>query len=222
MDDARDIQDFAVECLDGRPIGYTLAATTRVTSRLLNCCEVVSGTLMDDFVYDSGAIVGLPYGALGIGAQFIFVIGSSLREPYTAASVSNAIVSCRMGLQLLGRRASRGLPIDDWSATADFALDVGCVRGAEIAGWDPADLGAIRVSLRVGGYEMARNDGPDVFGDPLGALVDLARSLHARGGSLEAGDVVATGSCTGLTQIVPGQHIAAIFPGHGEVEVNVT
>ena len=220
--EARDVQDAAIDCFEAAPVGYTLTATTAVTSRLLNCSEPIVGKLLAEYVYESGSTLRLPYGTLGLGAQFIFVMGAPIREPIDLRSVSDAVVSCRMGLQLLGRRASRGLPINDWSATADFALDVGCVRGAGIEGWDRADLQAIRVSLRVGGNDLARSDNPDAFGDPVGTLVDLARSLQARGGSLQAGDVVATGSCTGLAQVVPGQHIAAVFPGCGEVELHVT
>ena len=48
---------------------------------------------------------------------------------------------------------------------------------------------------------------------PIGALVDFARCLRARGASLQAGDMVATGSCTGLTQAIPGQGVEAVFEG---------
>ena len=68
MREARDLQDPAVACLEAAPLGYTLAATTAVTSRLLNCSEPVVGKLLAEYVYGFGSTVRLPYGTPGLGA----------------------------------------------------------------------------------------------------------------------------------------------------------
>ena len=221
MQDAQDVQDVAIECLGGTPLGYTLSATTSITSRLLSCSKPIMGKLLDEFVYQPNATLRLPYGALGIGAQFIFVIGSPLTEPASMRSVSQSIISCRMGLQLLGRRVATGFPLNDWSATADFALDVGCVIGAEVEGWQESGVHNIEVSLRMGANEVARGCRIEAIGNPVGAVLGLALSLQARGATLHAGDVVATGSCTGLTQVVAGQSVQAAFGDRGVVETNL-
>ena len=221
MQEARDVQDAAVIALGGDPIGYTLAATSAATSRTLNCHEPVFGKLLDDYVYESGSSLRPPHGTLGMGAQFIFVIGAPLKEPLCLRSVSNSIVSCRMGLQLLGRRVKLGVPLNDWTATADFALDVACVLGPEVHEWDKIESEAIEVSMRMGDHEVARGKSSAIFGNPVKAVLWLARSLETRGATLHAGDIVATGSCTGLTQVVPGQRIHAVFKGHSCVDISL-
>ena len=221
MQEARDVQDIAAVALHGDPIGYTLAATSAATSRILNCQEPVFARLLDDYVYESGSSLRPPHGTLGMGAQFIFVIGAPLKEPLYLGSVSNSIVSCRMGLQLLGRRVKPGVPLNDWTATADFALDVACVLGPEVREWDKIESEAIEVSMRMGDHEVARGKSSAIFGNPVKAVLWLARSLETRGATLHAGDIIATGSCTGLTQVVPGQRIQAIFEGQGCITVNL-
>lgn len=81
IQEARDVQDTAAIALGGDPIGYTLAATSAATSRTLNCHEPVFGRLLDDYVYESGSSFRPPHGMIGIGAQFIFVIGAPLKGP---------------------------------------------------------------------------------------------------------------------------------------------
>ncbi len=211
MQDAREVQDAAFDYLGGTPVGYTIAATTDTTSRLLNCSEPIVGRLIEDYVYDSGSTIRLPYGTIGVGAQFVFVIGAPVRWPVNLRSVSDSIISCRMGLQVLGRRAASDVPLNDRSATADFALDIACVLGGSIEDWDQVSLEAVEVSLRIGGNELATGHGTEIFGHPIRAVVALAQSLQARGVSLQAGDTIATGSCTGLTQVVPGQAVEAVF-----------
>ena len=222
MQEACEVQDAAIDCFGAAPIGYTLAATTAVTSRLLVCSKPIIGKLLTEYVYESGSTIRLPHETLGLGAQFVFVMGAPIRKPIDLRSVSDSILSCRMGLQLLGRRAGGNVPLNDRSATADFALDVGCVLGSPVEGWREIGSKIIEVSLLMNGNELARGLGTEVFGDPIAALVDLAQSLSARGGSLEAGDVVATGSCTGLTQAIPGQRVEAVFEGYGSVQVYLT
>ena len=68
---------------------------------------------------------------------------------------------------------------------------------------------------------MAAGRGGDVLGHPLEAVAWLARALARRGGRLDAGDLVATGTCAGLLQVLPGQTFAADFGGLGTVELRL-
>ncbi len=221
MDDARDVQEAALAAHGGAVVGYTLAASSAATSRRLNCFDPVVGRILDDRLHPSGESLRLPYGTLGMGAQFVLVIGAPVREPLDLRSVADAVLSCSAGLQLLGRRAGPGVPLNDWSATADFALDVACIRGPEIAGWGETDLARIDLALEIDGHGVARGRGADVLGGPMAALLHLALSLRERDIRLQAGDVVATGSATGLSQVVPGQHVAGVFGGCRTVDVTL-
>ena len=96
MQEARDVQDAAIDCLGAAPIGYTLAATTAVTSRLLFCSKPVMGKLLAEYVYEPGSTICLPHGTLGLGAQFVFFTGAPVRDPPNLRSVSDSVLSCRM------------------------------------------------------------------------------------------------------------------------------
>ena len=221
LQEAQEVQDAAVMRYGGAVRGYTLAATAALTARLLNCPKPIFGKLFDEHIHDTGATVSIPYSFIGAGAQFIVMLGSPLARPVTLETVRNAVISCHLGLQLLGRRVPHGVPLNEWSATADFGLDVGCVRGAPIENWDTIDLKTVAASLRLNGNVVATGRGAEVFGDPMAAVVWLAHALHARGSTLEAGDLIATRSSTALAQVPPGQRVSATFTHLGRIELNL-
>ena len=79
-------------------------------------------------------------------------------------------------------------------------------------------LSAHPVTLRINGEEVASgNSGMLVFGDPISGVVWLANhpELGARG--LRAGDVVTTGTCTGITPLSPGDEAEADYGALGTV-----
>ena len=135
--------------------------------------------------------------------------------------VLESIVSCHLGIQLLGRRVKHTIPLNEWSATADFALDVGCVRGPRIDDWDRIELENTEVWLELNGHRITAGRGLDVLGSPIAAVVWLSRFLIARGVTLQAGDMVATGSCTGVAQVAPRQRVCAVFDRLGDVELDL-
>ena len=75
--------------------------------------------------------------------------------------------------------------------------------------------------MRIDGSEVAKGGGAQVLGDPVSAVLHLARSLRTRDIHLQAGDMIATGSCTGLSQVVPGQRVQAVFGGRCDLEVSI-
>jgi len=221
LQDAQEVQDAAVMSYGGVLRGYTLAATTARTARLLNCPEPIIGKLFDEHIHDTGATFGIPYCFIGAGAQLIFMLALPLASPVTLDAVSNAVVSCHVGIQLLGRRVPRGALLNEWSATADFGLDVGCVRGPPIENWDGIDWNDVGASLQLNGNLVVSGSAAEVFGNPIAAMLWLTHALDARGSTLQAGDIVATGSCTGLAQVAPGQRVRAAFGHHGHVELDL-
>ena len=71
---------------------------------------------------------------------------------------------------------------------------------------------------------MAINDevtavgsGSRALGDPLNVLLWLANKLSERNLGLVAGDIVATGTCTGLDRVEPGDVARADFGTLGAV-----
>jgi 2-keto-4-pentenoate hydratase len=221
-EEAEAVQAAALDAYGGAPCGYSIQATSILTRRLLCCDTPVFGPLVDTDVVQSGVDFHLPRGVLGAGAAFAFVFGRPYPgedERISRATVQRAISTCRLGIELLGRRVPGSTPLNSRTATADFALNVLFVRGPRIDHWADLDLAAAQVSARINGQITAKGCGADVMTHPLDALVWLAQALAARGRELEAGELVTTGTCLGLLQVIPGQTFEADFGAFGRVDI---
>ncbi|RPI35320.1 MAG: hydratase, partial [Hyphomicrobiaceae bacterium] len=56
-------------------------------------------------------------------------------------------------------------------------------------------------------------------GDPMNVMVWLANQQSGFGRGLKAGDIVSTGTCTGLADVAPGDVVVADFGSLGCVEL---
>ena len=75
-----------------------------------------------------------------------------------------------------------------------------------------------RVRAGDGSTRLERSgEGSAVLGDPRGALLWLVNELSALGITLEAGQIVSTGTCMAPMAIAPGDHAEADFGGLGRV-----
>jgi 2-keto-4-pentenoate hydratase len=126
------------------------------------------------------------------------------------AGLRSAVAECFMGLELVGRRVTGDVPLNEATAIADYSLDVAVVRGAPIADWERRDLATLPVCAVVDGATVASGTGARVLGHPLNALLWLATALSRRGERLRSGEIVFTGTWTGITKVASGQ----LFQGH--------
>ncbi|MBY0296237.1 MAG: hypothetical protein K2X71_09395 [Methylobacterium sp.] len=219
------VQAEAVLAYDQPIRGYTLAATADHTARLLGCDGPIVAPLFAGAVLPDGAALTLPRGILGVGAQYTFVFGRPFpldgEDSGDLAALADAILSCSISLQVLGRRVRHATPLDTWTAIADFGLDAAHVRGDTVGTWRVVDLAAAPVALALDGHVAARGSGREILNrHPLAAAAWLAETLARSGRSIDAGDAVATGSCTGLSQLVPGQRVEADFGVLGRVTLH--
>ncbi|MFE1599271.1 2-keto-4-pentenoate hydratase [Methylobacterium sp. ID0610] len=223
-DDADAVLAAALRHHGGGLAGYALAATSPLSARLLCSEQPVAAPLLREALLEDGATLRLPQGVIGVGAGFLMRLGRPFPEDgeaITGEHAASACVSCHLDLHLLGRRVPNGTPLNAWAAVADFGLDVAHVRGPRVTAWDEGLLREAAVSLRVDGHELARGRGCDTLGSPLAAVAWLARRLAERDLGLDAGDVVATGTCTGLTQVLPGQTVSAEYGPLGRVALTL-
>lgn len=222
--EAEAVQAEAVAILGFDGIGHHIAATTPELSRRLNCPEPITGPLLPDDCLTSGSSLRVSRAMLGIGAQFAFVFGRSYPqhgESVSPNTIADAIASCHLGLQVLARRTEADMPLNDWVGTADFGLAECHVEGPSVHGWRRADLPECEVRLQVDGSTCASAWASSTQGSPLAPLLWLARHLDARGRVIDAGHVVAAGSCTTLVQLTPGHLVSGIFGELGSVELQL-
>ena len=82
------------------------------------------------------------------------------------------------------------------------------------------DFRAQRAELWVDGRRVKAVTGAHPYGNPA-RLLPWARTHAASRGGLEAGDLVTTGSWTGMDFVRRGAEVRAVFPGVGEAVVQL-
>jgi len=104
---------------------------------------------------------------------------------------------------------------------ADLQSHGGFAIGTGTREWRALDFSMQRVELLVNGKTLADNRGSHPSGDPFALVAWAAIHCHERGMPLAAGDIVTTGTWTGMTPIAAGDEIAARFEGIGEATLSI-
>ena len=161
---------------------------------------------------------------IGIEAEIAFKFAATLDRtdcPYATGEVLAAVASVHPGIEIADSRF-----IDFRSRSAlEQAADCGN-NGAYILG--PAstakpDIDQMKVEARVwvDGKLIVAKTGGNTAGSVQRLLTWLANHCAARGTPISAGDIVTSGSCTGL-EIIPHGDVRAVLVGLGEVSVTVS
>ncbi|WP_375410897.1 2-keto-4-pentenoate hydratase [uncultured Methylobacterium sp.] len=222
-EEAEAVQASAIRQLGAVPVGYAVRAMTPLCARLLGCDAPLVVPLLQETILEDGEHCRLPRGVLGVGAGFTFVMGRAFpfsdEEPLTAENAASACIACHLDLHILGRRVPHVTPLNPWTASADFGLDVAHVHGPRLVDWSASVLLRTPLILEIDGRTLSSGDGNAIPGGPLAAVASLALTLAERGLNLDAGDLVATGSIVGLVQVQPGQRVQADLAGIGHVSL---
>jgi 2-keto-4-pentenoate hydratase len=223
--EAEAFQAVAVDALGGVPCGYKIGATSPEVQRLLSCREPIYAPVLSEDVLAGGSTFRLPQGLLGVECEFGFVMARDFPasgETPDAAALRSAIAECFIGLELVGRRLSNDVALNESSAIADFGLNVAVIRGQPIPDWTRCDLAAMPVRAVVDGITVVTSTGAAVLGHPLNALLWLAETLQRHGRGLRRDEIILSGSCTGITKVSPGQTFAGRFADFPPVQVYLT
>ena len=159
---------------------------------------------------------------LGIEAEIAFRIGADLparEEPYTREETIAAVAAAVPAIEIVDSRWKGWPRVDRMWQLADHQSNGMLVYGQGRTDWHDVDFAIQPVRLTVDGRIAAETIGGNAAGDLLRLATWLANHVAARSGGLKAGDIVTTGSCTGMSFAHPGASVRASFPGLGDVEV---
>ncbi|MCB4821263.1 2-keto-4-pentenoate hydratase [Roseicella aerolata] len=161
---------------------------------------------------------------IGIETEIAFRLGRGLPKratPYAREEVLDAVAAAFPAMEMVESRYLDPAAVSPLEAMADSIAHAGLVLGADVPGWRGMDLAGLTVRQTCGGAVQVEKVGGNPSGDPVTPLVWLANHLPTLGLQLEAGQVVTTGSCTGLLWVDGGQRVTGGFAGFGEVVVDL-
>lgn len=97
---------------------------------------------------------------------------------------------------------------------ADFQLNAGLIYGAPLTGsWTPEDFAQPTVHLTVDGEDAVSGPATLNTGTPFGMLADLVRQCRDHCGGVQPGQIVTTGSFTGLRFFPAGTRLTGLIAG---------
>nr|WP_206683002.1 fumarylacetoacetate hydrolase family protein [Pseudomonas baltica] len=155
--------------------------------------------------------------ALGIEGELFVRLSRDLDEHTDLAAAYAAIDAWMPGIELCDTRWVDGIQADALLRLADQQLNRELIVGLPVTLASIPDWSAQAATLRVDGEQVVRGLGSHPFREPLNSLPWLARHAVALGNPLRAGDLIATGSWTGIHWAPPGASIEVDFPGIGTV-----
>lgn len=157
---------------------------------------------------------------LGVEGEVAFRFTRDLparSTPYTRDEVAEAVAVLPV-IEVVSSRFRDPLGRPKLEQLADCGINAGLVTGPELADWSHLDLPNLQMTFIVNGETQIERKGGHPTDDPIAGAVALANMLRTSGG-VKAGQIVTTGSWTGLPFFKPGDRCIVRFEGLGEAEV---
>ena len=203
--------------------GWKIGATAPPTMAKFGVKEPMYGPFFARDVYASPAQPAAPSRhAMMIESEFAYRFGRDLparATPYTRDEILAAIDAIIPAFEIVGPRFAQ-VPFDDvGSVVADCMLNAAMVLRKPITDWQAIDGPRHPVKLTIDGAVKGEGKGSDALGDPRNVLDWVVEKLRAAGIGLTKGQILSTGTCTGMVPIKPGETAIADFGPLGTIEV---
>jgi len=212
LEDAYQIQDAVARRLGETVGGWKVGVATAATAAF--CAPIYVRMIRPSPASYGASEVRL----IGIEAEIAFRLGRDLparTQPWTRDEVAQG-ATMHPVIEVVDSRYHDMRAVDRPQLLADNFSNGGLVWGAAVPGWEKLDLRHPAVKVTEDGAAFAESN-PEVARDPLGALVEFADIMNARGG-VKAGTFVTTGTLTGLVFAPREAKILADFGALGRVE----
>jgi 2-keto-4-pentenoate hydratase len=211
--------------LGWEPMGWKIAGTTADVRARLSLQAPIYGRTFRRFACPSPArlVAGELLDPL-VECEFFVTLARDLParpEPYSMIDVMAAIGGVHVGIEVAECRFPMAELPPLPAILADGSASGRYVFGDPLAEWR-AGLANVTVVLEVDGVVRRHGRGSDVMGDPLNPLLWLAEERRRWGDGLRAGEMISTGSMTGMLPIRQGQHVRATFGTASRVEILFT
>jgi 2-keto-4-pentenoate hydratase len=161
----------------------------------------------------------------GVEGELAFRFGIALgprAAPYGEDEVWAAIESLYPAIEIVDSRFADFPDVDKLALLADNQNNGAFCHGAAVKDWRTVDFLSQPARLLIDGAEVASARGGNAAGHPRRLLAWLANHRARNGNGLAAGDIVTTGSHTGLVFAAPGATVTVEFADVGAATVTFT
>ena len=211
---------YEVQALVAAEVGAVVAWKTGAPSPE---AEPIIAPIFEGLVWTSPArLEAIRFHRLGVEAEIAYRLCRDLpgrAEPYARADVVAAVDAILPAIEIVDSRLAACEDLDPLWKLADNQINGGLVIGEPVADWRGIDPTTQPVRLTVAGEMVASGEGGNTAGDPLRLLVWMANHVGAHCAGLRAGQIVTTGSLTGLRFVQPSVQVVAELAGLGRIEV---
>ena len=142
-------------------------------------------------------------------------------KPYAVEEVTDAVASLHPGLELAECRFIHDAAFPPLPAIlADGAGSGTIVYGPAIAGWKTCDIPGQEATLSSNGRLRRKGTAAAALDHPMAPLTWLANELSRTGIGMKAGQMVSTGTLTGMLAPKQGEDYVADFGPFGTVKLS--
>lgn len=139
------------------------------------------------------------------------------------SEIADRIDAMIPGIEVVGSRYETGLSGSGRElVTADGGASIAFIGGREQKQWRFDSLPDQSVRLFKNDQPAASGRGADALDHPLNVVQWLIAHCAANNTVIRSGEIITTGTCTGLIPVAPGDTIRVEFPGLGEVAASFT
>jgi 2-keto-4-pentenoate hydratase len=222
--DANLIQDALSELWGLEVVGWKIGASTMQAMEMLGCDAPFPGRVFAPYLLETPAeVAASSVHKCAVEGEMAFRLAADLPPQdaqYRRADVETAVDAAMPAIELINDYWIDGLALGVEHLVADNGSNGGLILGNPIDDWRSQDLAEHYVTMAIDGEVKGEGRGKVVLGHPLNTLVWLANDLSARGIGLKAGQIITTGTITGLTFCQAGETAVADHGDFGKITVN--
>ena len=205
--------------------GWKIAANKEKMQRALRTDAPIFGRVYKQFIRQSpAALEGRTLLHPVSEAEYVVKLGEDLpprARPYDEDEIADAVDSIHPGLEIAECRFVHDENFPPLTAIiADGSGSGSLIYGAAIPNWRTQNIAEQDVVLSVNGAERRRGDAATAIDHPLTPLTWLANELSRARIGMEAGELISTGTLTGMVLAQSDEEHVADFGPFGAVRAS--
>ena len=226
LEQAYDIQNATFRLRGMGTAGFKVGLTNVEAQRSAGAAAPIGGRLAGADILRSPARIVWSHDHLRIvEAEVVFEVGCAVSArdmPLSEAELYHSLRGAHAGIEICNSRlrGSDDAPLP--AIVADNSNADLLVVGDRLTDWSVEALADLPVTLTRRGQPVVEGSTRRVLGHPLKAVTWLVNWLGGRDEGLKPGDLIASGSCTGMTEVAPDDAVIATFGGDARVVVDFT